>query len=210
MDAVTRERGERTLLWSLLLSSWAPPITGFAAVKSRSATQLADFLRRSIELVALFISYQSFRRGKEATVKEKERSARRAAGFVAAAMAVSAVVLFIIAIIRLKGAPPDGSVGLGLAVSSLGALTNGWFWHRYSALYRQKEDLILGAQRKLYQGKTFADMVVVVALLVVGFFPGRAGTKYFDVAGTLLVAFYLLKNSFQAWPRVRAQEVDLG
>jgi hypothetical protein len=46
---------ERTLLVALLLSLWGPLATGLAVLLSQSTTQVADFVRRSVELVALAI-----------------------------------------------------------------------------------------------------------------------------------------------------------
>lgn len=46
---------------ALLLSLWGPLATGLAVVSSHSTTQLADFIRRSVELVALFVSWWVFR-----------------------------------------------------------------------------------------------------------------------------------------------------
>ncbi|KAF0194193.1 MAG: hypothetical protein FD169_1988 [Bacillota bacterium] len=45
---------ERTLLIALLLGMWAPLATGYAVLLSHSTTQVADFIRRTVDLVALF------------------------------------------------------------------------------------------------------------------------------------------------------------
>ena len=71
----TTSREEKTLLWSLLLSSPGPLVTGFAALSSRSATQLADFLRRTTELIAIFVSWRVYRilgRGSEPDVSKAD------------------------------------------------------------------------------------------------------------------------------------------
>jgi chromatin segregation and condensation protein Rec8/ScpA/Scc1 (kleisin family) len=59
MTALSREQAvtrEKTLLTALLLSLPGPLVTGIAAITSHSTTQLADFMRRSSELVALFLA----------------------------------------------------------------------------------------------------------------------------------------------------------
>ena len=53
---------EKTLLTALLLSAPGPLVLGYAALAGNSTTQLADFVRRTIELVALFLSWWVFRR----------------------------------------------------------------------------------------------------------------------------------------------------
>jgi hypothetical protein len=55
-------RRERTLLVALLLSAWAPFVTGWAVVLSQSTTQVADFVRRTVELVAIAVAWAVFRR----------------------------------------------------------------------------------------------------------------------------------------------------
>jgi hypothetical protein len=52
---------EKTLLTALLLSAPGPLVTGIALITSHSTTQLADFIRRGVELVAIFISWWVFR-----------------------------------------------------------------------------------------------------------------------------------------------------
>ncbi|MDP3487417.1 MAG: hypothetical protein Q8S19_05720, partial [Bacillota bacterium] len=69
---------ERTLLIALLLSMWAPLATGYAVMMSHSTTQLADFVRRTVDLVALFTSWFIFRTARkspemtEAQVRKRE------------------------------------------------------------------------------------------------------------------------------------------
>lgn len=62
LDKVSASKRERTLLISLLISSLAPIATGIPAIISRSATQIADFLRRTAELLALFVSWWVYRK----------------------------------------------------------------------------------------------------------------------------------------------------
>ena len=53
--------GERTLLASVLLSSPGPLVLGAALIYGRSSTQLADFVRRTVELAAIIVSWIVFR-----------------------------------------------------------------------------------------------------------------------------------------------------
>ncbi|HMN15055.1 MAG TPA: hypothetical protein PKD55_22280, partial [Bellilinea sp.] len=64
MSAFSKEQSksrEKTLLTALLLSAPGPLFTGFALISSHSTTQLADFIRRGMELVAIFLSWWVFR-----------------------------------------------------------------------------------------------------------------------------------------------------
>lgn len=58
----TQKSGERTLLASILLSSPGPLVLGTALFFGRSSTQIADFVRRTSELAAIFVSWIVFRR----------------------------------------------------------------------------------------------------------------------------------------------------
>lgn len=53
--------GERTLLASVVMSSPGPIVVGAALFLGRSSTQLADFIRRTAELVAIIVSWILFR-----------------------------------------------------------------------------------------------------------------------------------------------------
>ena len=53
--------GERTLLASIVLSAPGPIVVGVALFFGRSSTQLADFIRRTAELIAIIVSWMVFR-----------------------------------------------------------------------------------------------------------------------------------------------------
>lgn len=56
-----QKSGERTLLASVVLSSPGPLVLGISLYFGRSSTQLADFIRRTAELVAIIVSWIVFR-----------------------------------------------------------------------------------------------------------------------------------------------------
>ncbi|MBE0411760.1 MAG: hypothetical protein IBX69_18690, partial [Anaerolineales bacterium] len=95
---------EKTLLVALLLSMWAPLATGIAVILSQSTTQLADFIRRSVELVALFVSWFVFRtilRRKGIAESDKARLERIASLLTATALVFSGLVILVVAVSRL-------------------------------------------------------------------------------------------------------------
>lgn len=187
-------RRERTLLVALLLSMWAPLATGIAVVLSSSTTQLADFIRRTVELVALFISWWMFRfierRGNLGAAR-KARLERAAGLSVAAAMFCSAIVLGTLAVVRSAAFEPRGNVYPGLAIAVLGLITNGWFWRRYTGMTREHYSPIIASQGQLYRAKTVVDACVLVALAAVALAPAHPATRTVDLLGSVVVAFYL-------------------
>ncbi|MEW6524864.1 MAG: cation transporter [Bacillota bacterium] len=192
---------ERTLLLALILSMWGPLATGMAMTMSRSTTQVADFVRRTVELVALLVSWLVFRHVSCAGPDPGRRAQlQRMAGWsVALALGCSSAVMFTIAWSRLTSAfEPGGRVQLGLAIAALGLVTNGWFWRRYARFSREQSDTVIDAQHRLYRAKTLVDLGVVVALAAVAGFPSRPVTRYVDLVGTFVVATYLLWSSVRS------------
>lgn len=191
---------EKTLLTALLLSAPGPLVTGYAVITSHSTTQLADFLRRGVELVAIFIAWWVYRQiHRDAVVGEARRAwLERAAGLsTGGAMACSGVVLLGVAVSRLSAFEPGGSVIMGLVIAVLGALTNGWFWRRYGVLTREQYSPVIAAQQQLYRAKTTVDLCVVAALAAVAIAPAHPATRLVDLLGSAIVAVYLLWNGLR-------------
>lgn len=209
MSDLTQEQAasrERTLLTALLLSAGGPVFTGLAVVSSQSTTQLADFIRRGVELVALFLSWWVFRQiQRSAAMGEPDRyRLERMAGLgVAAAMICSGVVMLIVALSRLTAFEPGGNVTLGLTIAVLGILTNGWFWRRYTAMTREQYSSVIAAQQNLYRAKTIVDFCVFAALAAIAIAPAHPATPYVDLVGSIAVAGYLL------WSGVRTARAHL-
>lgn len=200
-----RASREKTLLVSLLLSAPGAVVTGLAVLASQSSTQLADFIRRTMEAVALFVSWWVFRRlhGEKAPgAADRERLERMAGLSVAAAMIVSGAIMIAVALSRLETFEPGGNVVPGLVIAVLGVLTNGWFWRRYRRLTGERYDAVIAAQQQLYRAKTIVDICVMGALGMVVIAPGHAATPYVDVLGSLAVAGYLV---FSGWRTARSQ-----
>lgn len=186
---------EKTLLTALLLSAPGPLVTGLAALTSLSTTQLSDFIRRTVELVALFLSWWVFRQlqHNKTLCKEKQFTLEHAAGLsVAGAMLCSGIIMLVVAICRLSVFEPGGNVISGLIIAVLGLITNGWFWWRYTALTREQYSSVIAAQQKLYRAKACVDLCVVTALTAVAVAPSLPATRYIDILGSIIVAIYLL------------------
>lgn len=204
-DQVTSR--EKTLLIAFLLSALGPLVTGMAVLSSHSTTQLADFIRRSVELIALFISWWVFRqinRNKNLDETKQEKMERAAGLSVAGAMVCSGFVMLVVAVSRFTAYQPGGNVYFGLAIAILGLLVNSFFWYRYTVLTREQYNSVIASQRDLYRAKAFVDFCVVTALLTVAIAPGNPVTRYVDVLGSIIVAIYLL------WTGLRMAQSHAG
>lgn len=192
----SRQSGAKTLLLSVILSSPGPLVVGIGVLMGRSSTQLADFVRRTAELCAILVSYFIYRHlhkdGLEPGLDRKEKLERTANLFVGAAMCLSGVAMFLIAI--LSDNSEKGNVIPGLVIAFLGLVTNTWFWLRYTSLYKQNGDAILRAQSHLYRAKSFVDAAVFIALLVVTLAPLSSAAYWVDIIGAVIVSIYLLGN----------------
>jgi divalent metal cation (Fe/Co/Zn/Cd) transporter len=199
---------EKTLLAAFLLSAWAPLTTGIAVILSRSTTQVADFIRRTAELVALFVSWQVFRYLQRRDKLDAARRARveKIAGLsVAAALGCSGMVMLSLAISRISTFEPGGNVYLGLTIAVLGLLTNTWFWRRYTVMTREHYSPVIDSQIQLYQAKAFVDICVITALSAVAINPGHPATRYIDISGSIAVSFYLIWSSLRTAQKANIQ-----
>jgi divalent metal cation (Fe/Co/Zn/Cd) transporter len=187
--------GERTLLASVVLSSPGPIVVGLGLLLGRSSTQLADFLRRTAELVAIIVSWLTFRIiNNDGTKNEIQKSKLEGiANFcVGLTMCFSGAAMILIAV--LSKSTEKGNVVPGLVIAILGVITNTWFWFRYHKLNKGEPSAILAVQSKLYRAKSLVDACVTTALVSIVVSPGSTISYYMDIAGSIVVAIYLLIN----------------
>jgi len=195
---------ERTLLAALLLSLWAPLATGLAVLLSRSTTQVADFVRRSAELVAVALTWavvRRLRRRGDLDAAQRAGLERVAARGVAVALALSGAVMLLLAAGRVRSFDPGGDVRLGLLIAAMGLATNAWFWRRFHALAYERPDALIDAQRRLYRAKVAVDACVIAALATILWAPGHPATRWVDLTGSVAVAVYL---GWSAWRTLAA------
>ena len=193
--AMKKKSGERTLLASVVLSSPGPIVVGIGLLLGKSSTQLADFIRRTAELVAIIVSWAVYRvthKGTEYDENHRLRLERIANYCVGAAMCLSGIAMLIVAL--LYPAEEKGNVIPGLIIAILGVTTNTWFWIRYRMLNNANPNSILAIQSRLYSAKAVVDTCVAVALIVVAVSPGSPAAYFMDIAGSVAVALYLLIN----------------
>lgn len=204
------DRRQKTFLASMLLSLWAPLATGIAVFMSRSVTQIADFIRRTVEFLVLLLSWLVFRyltQGEEPDEKTKKRWEKIVNLGVAVALGLSGLIMLFLALFRLPNFKPGGNVIPGLVIAVLGFAVNLWFWQRYSAMERAGPCPVVGAQRQLYLAKIFVDICVILALATVAFIPAHAVTKHVDALGSVAVSLYLLWTPLRMW-NVKQNEVE--
>ena len=188
-----KKSGSRTLLWSVIMSSPGPLVVGLGLLAGRSSTQIADFVRRSAELLAIIMSFMMYQiTTKDGVCDEarKKRLERRSNAFVGVMMCVGGSLM--IALAFLSEQTDKGNVIPGLAIAVMGVIANTIFWRKYTRLNKQEPNAILGVQARLYRAKSLVDGCVTAALLSVAVAPGSAVSYWLDLVGSIVVAAYLV------------------
>lgn len=189
-----KKSGYRTLLISVLMSSYGPVILGLGLRVGHSSTQIADFTRRTAELLALvvaFIVYAVTNRRQDMAESQKQELERRGNLFTGVIMCVSGLSMLMLSV--LSADTDKGNVIPALAIAFLGVVANSIFWRRYTSLYRKQGNAILGVQARLYGAKTAVDVCVVIALAAVLIFPGTKASFWLDRIGSMLVSLYMIR-----------------
>lgn len=185
--------GSRTLLLSVLMSAPGPLVVGLGLLAGRSSTQIADFVRRSAELLAIIMSFAVYRiTTTEGSCDEERRTRleRRSNIFVGAMMCLGGAFMVLLAF--LSDNADKGNVIPGLSIAVMGVIANTAFWIRYTRLNRAQPNAILQVQSRLYRAKSLVDGCVTAALLSVVIAPGSPVSHWLDFAGSLIVALYLI------------------
>ncbi len=194
---------ERTLRAAWIVSSTAPLATGFAFYQSGSVTVLADFFRRTLELMVLFsnwLIYKKILRGEQGGRRvDPQKLEDYAARGVMAVMALSFGVIFFNAASQLRDPQPLGQIWAGMTIGLLGLLVNGMFWRKNRSLAKREASSIFYAQWKLYRAKALMDLTLVIILASSKIFEGHPWALYFDPLGSMAMALFLLYSSYNIW-----------
>ena len=188
-----KKSGARTLLWSVLMSSPGPLVVGLGLLSGRSSTQIADFVRRSAELLAIimsFIVYKLTTKDEVCNEEKKQKLERVSNVFVGAMMCVGGIFMIILAFMTDNS--DKGNVIPGLAIAVMGVIANSIFWRKYTHLNKIEPNVIIMVQARLYRAKTLVDGCVTIALLSVVIAPATQLSFYLDFIGSLIVAVYLI------------------
>ncbi len=188
----SKKSGNRTLLMSVVMSSPGPLIVGLGLAAGRSSTQLADFVRRSSELLGIIMAYVIYRitsKDGDIDTQKKAKLEKLSNIFVGATMCIGGAIMFVLAFVSEN--EEKGNVIPGLAVALLGVIANTAFFIKYTRLNRAEPNAIIEVQARLYRAKSLVDMCVSAALLSVAIAPDSPVSYYLDMIGSAVVALYL-------------------
>ena len=189
----SKKSGSRTLLMSVIMSAPGPLIIGLGLLVGRSSTQIADFIRRSAELLAIimaFVIYQMTTKDGVCDEIRKARLERMSNLFMGVMMCIGGTFMIVLAL--LSDNADKGNVVPGLVIALLGVVANSIFWVKYTKLNRAEPNAILAVQARLYRAKTLVDACVTTALLSVVIAPASQLSIWLDFIGSIIVAVYLI------------------
>ena len=175
------------------MSAPGPLVVGLGLIAGRSSTQIADFVRRSAELLAILVSFIVYRVTNRDGNRDKIariRMERQSNAFVGAMMCLGGAFMILLAF--LSDTTEKGNVIPGLAIAVMGVIANTAFWIKYTRLNRIEPNAILQVQSRLYRAKSLVDGCVTIALLSVVLMPNTPISYWLDFGGSLVVAIYLI------------------
>ena len=187
-----KKSGTNTLLMSVVMSAPGPLIIGLGLLVGKSSTQIADFVRRSAELLGIIMAYVVYRittKDGVCDTAKKERLERMSNLFVGAMMCLGGALMLLLAFTASNN--EKGNVIPGLVIALLGVVANTLFWRKYTKLNKLEPNAIMAVQARLYRAKSLVDGCVTIALLSVLLSPGSQLSYYLDLVGTIVVAVYL-------------------
>ena len=188
-----KKSGAKTLLWSIIMSSPGPLVVGLGLLAGRSSTQIADFVRRSAELLAIIMSFVVYRAVTKQGVSDeiKKRKMERSSNvFVGSMMCLAGAIMAVLAFTMNN--EDKGNVIPGLAIATLGVIANSIFWIKYKRINRAEPNAIMAVQARLYRAKTLVDSSVTIALLSVLIAPQSYVSYWLDLIGSMIVSVYLI------------------
>lgn len=186
-----QKNGTKTMLLSVIMSAPGPLVLLVGLFMGKSNTQIADFIRRSIELLAIVVSFIAYQITAKKHLNDEEKNCleQNTNLFVGIAMCVAGVIMLCVTF--LSENEDKGNVVFPLVIALLGATANSIFWARYTVLSKREDNAILAVQARLYRAKTFVDLCVTVALVAVLAAPMSALSYYLDLVGSAIVSIYL-------------------
>ena len=188
-----KKSGKNTLLWSVIMSAPGPLVMGLGLIVGNSSTQIADFVRRTAELLGIVMAYVVYlitNKDENFDPEKKARLEKISNLFVGAMMCLGGAIMLMLAF--LSDNSDKGNVIPGLAISLLGVVANTIFWRKYTRLNKQSGNAIIAVQARLYGAKSLVDGCVTIALLSVAIFPKTLFSYYLDIIGSAIVAVYLI------------------
>ena len=148
------KNSRKTLLLSVIMSSPGPLLSGLGVIVGNSDTQIADFLRRTSELLAIIMSFAVFTltsKNEEIDLEKKEKLEKTTNITVGVIMFICGAIMLVLAFFSEHD--DMGNVVPSLVIAILSVTANTIFWKKYTALNKKDPNSILKVKSRLYRAK---------------------------------------------------------
>ncbi len=183
---------KKTLFMSVIMSAPGPIIIALGLLMGKSSTQIADFVRRSAELLGIIMAYVVYMittKDGICNIVKKQKWEKISNIFVGAMMCIGGILMLFLAF--TVSATEKGNVVPSLVIALLGVVANTLFWRKYTKLNKAEPNAIIAVQARLYRAKSLVDSCVSIALLSIAILPDSMISYYLDLGGTIVVSVYL-------------------
>lgn len=187
-------KGRKNLIFAILISIPGPLLLAIGMKSGTSATQTADLLRRSCDLLSIFLAYLVF----EITTRyllddegKKSRLETYVKYFTGFSMCFSGTVMIYIAIASFG--TEKGSIITSLILAIIGAVIDAKLYFNY----RTMQNAVLSVQAKLHRAKMFLDCSMVLILSIWVLSPFDTVKNYADIIGSCSISIYLIWNGIR-------------
>lgn len=180
--------GRNTLLLSFFVNLPGPMIIGISLFGGASYTLLAEFIRKTLVLISIFVSLviYCFCNQLDLSKSRKKRYEFIANIIVGGVMCLSGTAFFCVAL--LSDTAGDGNVAVGLTVSVLSAMLNLYFYFKIKRLLKKEYNAVLSAQGIMNLSRLMLDCIVSLVYIIILAPAGNRLTHFVDQAGSVIVS----------------------
>lgn len=196
-------KGRKNLIFALCISVPGPVALAISMLDGTSATETADLVRRSCELLSILLAYIVFEitvRKLSGNEKKRERLEVFVKYFTGCAMCISGAIMIYVAIAGFGG--EKGNVTTSLVLAVIGAVVNAKLYVNYKAM----QNAVLSVQAKLHRVKMFFDALMVVILLIWMIVPSDTVKVYTDFIGSLAISGYIIWSGVRVFIDKKGKE----
>lgn len=194
-DGVSREKALRGLFYAGLLDVL---LTTSAFLLANSGVLLADFLKTTIELIAITLSWVAIRRINRGGGKKYEYGLGKLENisslFVGLVMLLSFLIITANSVRSILAPSHIHGIGLWISIGSqviyLGI--NGGLWFKNRRLSKSAPSPLMDSQTRLFLTRFIGNAFILLSLGLSMAFSGHGWSEYIDPAASMVIALSIL------------------
>jgi ferrous-iron efflux pump FieF len=172
-----------------------------AVLAAQSAVLLADFLKTTLEFVAVLLAWFAMRRLARGGGGTYEYGVGKLENLSSLFVAVLMILVFlVISANAVRGlVSPSHVGGIGVAISLVAQVVyggiNAWLWRRCRRAAQDEDSPLMAAQAKLFFTKLFGNVFILASLSSSLALADRAWSVYIDPLASLVIAGSILASA---------------